>query len=124
MRAWITSVVLLLAGLFASFAFMSTVVTTSAGCDPVDGGPSSDGSSDAEAGTSTTPDAGLVWGCSDNGTQCNCYSPASAEYTQTSCIAYSCCVATLDLTIHGCQCTNESPCTSSDPSAVRVQSCP
>lgn len=126
MRASIVSSVLVLAGLGASFAFMSTVVTTSAGCDPVDGGQSSSGNADGgEGGTASTADAGLVWGCSDNGTQCNCYSPAPSEYTQAACIPYSCCVATTNgLGQHGCQCTNDTPCASSDPSAVRVKSCP
>ena len=95
------------------------------GClDVAEGGASSGGRSDAGEGGTRAPDAGLVWGCADNGAQCNCYSPAPPEYLQTACIAYPCCVATVSNGQHGCQCTNDSVCTSSDSSAVRVTACP
>ena len=80
-----------------SFAvFLLTLPSGTTGCiDSSDGGTASGTvvNPDAgEAGTTDT-DAGstLVYGCADNGTSCQCYSPAPAEYTQTSCIAYSCC---------------------------------
>lgn len=102
--------------------------TGNGGClDVAEGGASSGGGSRSDAGeggTVSAADAGLVWGCADNGTQCNCYSPAPAEFTQTSCIQYACCVATVSNGTHGCQCTSDSPCASSDPSAVRVTTCP
>ena len=98
------------------------------GCLDADGGGTSSsggGATDAgEGGTSSAADAGLVWGCADNGTSCYCYSPAPAEYTQTSCISYACCITTVSNGQHACQCTNDSPCSSTDTSAVRVASCP
>ncbi len=109
-------------------ACVALLGTANGGClDVAEGGPGAGrgGPTDAgEGGASSTADAGLVWGCADNGTQCNCYSPAGSEFTQTACVHYTCCVATVSNGQHGCQCTNDSPCASTDPSAVRVAACP
>jgi hypothetical protein len=126
MLAKVTSPVLAVVTVLLGFALLGTANT---GClDAAEGGTSGSGGSSStdagEGGTQAAADAGLVWGCADNGTQCNCYSPAPSEFTQTGCIQYACCVATVSNGLHGCQCTNDSVCSSTDTSAVRVAACP
>jgi hypothetical protein len=127
--------VLALTGALACVAFFGV---PTAGClDVAEGGTSpSSGSgsgSGADAGeggaASTDAGSGLMWGCADNGTNCQCYSPAPAEYTQTECITYQCCyadsyVTELGATQHTCACTNDVSCVSMSATAQRVTGCP
>ena len=118
-------------------ACVSLLGLPTAGClDVAEGGASTgsgaaaDGGEGGTTGTSTgDASGGLVWGCADNGAQCNCYSPAPAEYTQAGCITYPCCfadsyVTETGATQHLCQCTNDVSCISQSATAQRVSGCP
>jgi hypothetical protein len=117
--------------LCGAFACISLVGLPTTGCiDVADGSASSSGVDAGEGGTSSADaNTGLVWGCADNGTECDCYSPAAAQYTQTQCITYSCCytdsyVTETGLTQHVCQCANDVSCISNSQTAQRVSGCP
>ena len=126
-----------IAALLCILACISFLGLPTAGClDVAEGGTSSSAGGGGDAGEggangSSGGDAssGLVWGCADNGTNCQCYSPAPAEYTQTQCITYPCCfadsyVTETGATQHVCQCANDVSCVSQSATAQRVSGCP
>jgi hypothetical protein len=91
---------------------------------------SSSVASSTASGTSSSSGSGAGgWGCAAGASTCLCYNPPASGYDLAQCGGgYSCCWQA-EYSMGGapeqeCECINASPCTQSNPSATRVNSCP